>query len=383
MLGSLSAFGPFVTDMYVPSLPSMEGYFSTSTSMVQLGLTSSMLGLALGQLFFGPLSDKYGRRKPLLASMLLFAVASIAIIFSPTIEIFIILRFVQGLGGSGGIVISRSVATDSFQGKELLKMLAIIGAINGIAPIAAPVIGGALVDAVGWRGIFTVLLGVGLIILACCCFFRESLAEENRKTESLAKTFGLFGKVCRNGEFMCYVLQQATAQAILFGNIASSPFIVQEHYGYSALVYSVAFAVNGLYVGIGAGASAKFRPVTSVKISCAGMLSLSVLIAAILIFDWGFWAYEIVLNLLLFFMGLTFTASTTMALEKERAEAGTASAVLGALCFISGGLVSPLVGLGNIMVSTGVVFIAGALLSTTSAILAQHFAKTHQQTETA
>jgi len=150
LLGSLTAFGPLVTDMYLPSLPSMADYFGTQASMVQLGLTSSMIGLALGQLFFGPLSDWYGRRPPLLVAMSLFIVSTVCCIFSATIEGFIFFRLIQGIAGAGGIVVSRSIATDRFTGKELAKAMAIIGAINGIAPVASPVLGGFLTDSIGW-----------------------------------------------------------------------------------------------------------------------------------------------------------------------------------------------------------------------------------------
>ena len=140
-LGMLTAFGPFVTDMYLPTLPSMADYFSTSASMVQLGLTASMIGLAIGQLVFGPLSDRYGRKKPLVTAMVLFLVATIGCIRCTDISQFIILRLVQGMAGAGGIVIVRSVASDMYTGRELAMMLAVIGAINGVAPVTAPVIG--------------------------------------------------------------------------------------------------------------------------------------------------------------------------------------------------------------------------------------------------
>ncbi len=140
-LGILSAFGPLVTDMYLPTLPSMAEVFNTTPSLVQMGLAASMIGLAVGQIFFGPLSDKFGRRAILLSAMVLFAVSTVASIYSPTIEFFNICRFLQGLGGSGGLVLSRSVATDCYSGRELAKTLAIIGAVNGIAPVTAPVIG--------------------------------------------------------------------------------------------------------------------------------------------------------------------------------------------------------------------------------------------------
>lgn len=174
LLGMLSAFGPFVTDMYLPSLPAMADYFSASLPMVQMGLTTSMIGLALGQIFFGPLSDKYGRRPLLLVSMLLFIVSTLFCLFAPDIYSFVTLRLIQGIAGAGGIVISRSVATDKFSGKELAKMLAVIGAINGVAPVAAPVIGGLLTGSVGWQGIFMILLFIGILLGIGCIRFKES-----------------------------------------------------------------------------------------------------------------------------------------------------------------------------------------------------------------
>ena len=138
LLGLLTAFGPFVTDMYLPTLPAMTDFFRTSSSMVQMGLTTSMIGLAAGQLLFGPLSDKYGRRTPLLTAMWLFIGSTLLCIFASDIRQFIAARFLQGIAGSGGIVISRSVATDRFGGRDLARMLALIGAVNGVAPVVAP-----------------------------------------------------------------------------------------------------------------------------------------------------------------------------------------------------------------------------------------------------
>ena len=164
LLGMLTAFGPFVTDMYLPSLPSMREYFKTTPSLVQLGLTASMIGLAAGEIFFGSLSDKYGRRSPMLAAMYLFIISTIGCIFALTIEIFVILRLLQGITGAGGIVISRSVATDMFTGKELA---------NGVAPVAAPIIGGGLTEGIDRKGIFWVLLALGIILLLGCRLIRQ------------------------------------------------------------------------------------------------------------------------------------------------------------------------------------------------------------------
>lgn len=370
-LGMLTAFGPFVTDMYLPSLPSMTFYFNASTSLVQLGLTFSMLGLAAGQIVFGPLSDKFGRRKPLLASMILFLVSTLACIFAPTIEIFIALRLLQGIAAAGGIVISRSVATDKFKGANLAKALAIIGAINGVAPVAAPVIGGAVLKVTGWQGIFGVLCAVGVLLTAACIHFNESLSRAKRSKEKLTHTFSLFKIVLQKRKYMLYVLQLAFSQAILFGYIAASPFIIQQHYGFSPLAFSLFFAANAAAMIAGAGMSVKFkRQENCILTSCAGMLVCSVLVLAALASDASIIVFESVLFVLLFSIGLTFTSATTLAMASAREQAGTASALLGASGFLFGSLVSPLVGMGNILISTGITFVISAIASTVCGVLA-------------
>lgn len=371
-LGLLSAFGPFVTDMYLPSLPAMTQYFGTSVSMVQLGLTFSMLGLAAGQLIFGPLSDKYGRRMPLLASMVLFLLSTLGCIFSPNIELFVLLRFVQGAAGAGGIVISRSVATDKFKGANLAKALAVVGAINGVAPVTAPVVGGAILKVTSWRGVFAVLFVLALALLACCVHFNESLSRVKRSKESLWHTLSLFKQVVKNRKFMLYMMQLAFAQGILFGYIAASPFIIQQYYGFTPFAFSLFFAVNAVAMASGATMSVKFkRQEDCVLTSCAGMLVCSVALLGVLLAGANVWIFESLLFVMLFMMGLSFTSSTSLAMSAVRSQAGTGSALLGACCFLFGSLVSPLVGLGNILVSTGITFVFCALCSGACALLAR------------
>lgn len=373
LLGLLTAFGPFVTDMYLPSLPAMVSYFGTTSSMVQLGLTTSFMGLAVGQIFFGPLSDKYGRQPLLLVAMGLFIVSTVICIFAPTIHIFVLFRFVQGIAGAGGIVISRSIATDKFEGKELVKILAIVGAINGVAPVMAPVLGGTLTESVGWQGIFFVLLVIGVVLTAGCVYFKESLPVASRSKAGLINLFYSFKRVTQNRRYLFYVLQLGFAQGILFSNIASSSFIVQEHYGYSPLAFSICFGVNAIAIGIAAALSVKFRkPEDSTLTGCVGMVALSICELVALYLGCDFWVYESLLFVLLFMMGLTFTSTTVLAMDTERKNSGTASAFLGAVCFLFGGLVSPLVGLGNILVSTGILFVICAVCSLLCAIKAKN-----------
>lgn len=364
LLGMLTAFGPFVTDMYLPSLPAMGEYFNTTSSMVQLGLTTSMIGLAVGQLFFGPLSDRYGRRLPLLVAMWLFIGSTLCCLFSQSIGQFVAFRLVQGIAGAGGIVISRSIATDKYSGHELAKMLAVIGAINGIAPVAAPIVGGVFTESIGWQGIFCILLVLGIILLLSSYRFHESLPREQRITSGWGKTFRSFGTVLKDRSYVCYVLQMGFAQGVLFAYIASSPFIVQQHYGFSPLAFSLCFAINAVAIGVAAALSVKFkRPAGSTLTGCTGMLVVSVIECIALMSGCSFWIYEGLLLVLLGMMGLTFTSTTALAMECQRHNAGTASALLGATGFAFGGIVSPLVGLGNILTSTGITFVVCACCS--------------------
>lgn len=376
LLGLLTAFGPFVTDMYLPTLPAMAAYFGTSSSMVQMGFTASMVGLAAGQLLFGPLSDKYGRRAPLLTAMWLFVGSTVLCIFAADIGQFIFMRFVQGIAGSGGIVISRSVATDKFAGPELGRMLAVIGAINGIAPVAAPIAGGTLTDVIGWQGIFAILLGLGVLLLLGSYRFRETLPATAPSTVGWKDLFRGFGTALRNRRYLCYILQLGFAQGVLFANIASSPFIIQQHYGFTPFQFSICFAINAVAIGIAAALSVKFRsPEAGTLTGCTGMVLFAVAEAAALATGCNFWVYEALMFVLLFFMGLTFTTSTVLAMDVARENAGTASALLGAVCFAFGGIVSPLVGLGNTLVSTGVVFVVCAVCSWYCIHLAMRFTR--------
>ena len=183
-LGMLTAFGPFVTDFYLPALPEMTEFFHTSPALASMSLTTGMIGLAAGQVFIGPLTDKYGRKRILVASMFIFAIASVLCIISPNIYVFNLMRIFQGIAGAGGIVISKSMATDMFSGKELANFMALLGSINGIAPVCAPVIGGVMAGITTWQGVFCLLLAIGLILMVCSWFMPETLPSEKRINKS-------------------------------------------------------------------------------------------------------------------------------------------------------------------------------------------------------
>ena len=364
MLAALTAFAPFVTDMYLPALPSMTESFNASTSQVQLGLTTSMLGLAIGQLIIGPLSDKYGRKVPLIATLVLFAISSALCIFSSSITMFVALRLIQGLGASGGVVLARSIATDLCSGKALASVMAIIGAISGIAPVISPLLGGWVLTFSTWHMVFAILLGIGIILLAASFRLPESYPAEKRQPLSILQSFGQIRELIKNRIFITITVMQAAAMFAFFGQISASPFIFQTHYGFSELQYSFFFGTNALAIGIFAFLSTKFKtPQNSLFTGTIILLISAICVSTALYLNAFPWLFECCLFAMMGSFGLILAPSTAIAMNAARKQAGLASAVLGAAGFLSGGIASPIVGLGNLQITTGIVFITSALLT--------------------
>ena len=357
-LGFLTAFGPFVTDMYLPALPSMTHWFGTSVSMIQLSLTACMVGLALGQLVFGPMSDRYGRRSVLLWTLSFFIVSTALCLFSSGINQFIVCRLAQGVAAAGSIVIARSIATDLFKGRELARILGIVGSINGIAPVMAPVVGGAMTDSIGWQGIFIILALIGCLLLLSCFHFKESLPRERRVQSQFTHVLSYFKPLFVNRTYMGYMSQLGFAQAALFVNIASAPFIMQVHYGFTPFQFSLYFGLNALAIVISAALAARFKRIENGAMYGAyGLMFFSIGEMIALFSGCSFWLYECFILGILFSLGLCFTSATTLAMDSGRQYSGSASALLGAVSFAFGGLVSPLVGLGDQLRTTGILFV--------------------------
>lgn len=350
LLGLLNAFGPFVIDMYLPSMPEMTHVFNCSASIIQLGLTFSMVGLAVGQLIFGPLSDKYGRKPILLITLLLFVAASVVCCYSGDVMVFTLARFFQGFGGAGGVVLSRSIAADKYSGQELAKTIAIISIINNIAPIAAPVAGGAIAFAWGWRAVFITLLCLGVVLFIMSVPFEESLSSRDRYAGSVVDSLKNYKEALKIPGVLRYSIIYATSMAALFAYISATPFIVQTVFGFTELQFSIVFAVNAICLGFGAGISVNL-PTTNSAIrlgTVLGVLAASVLVICAFMFRNLFLAYEIPTAIMMFSLGLVLTSTTTVAMDKGRKYAGVTSAMLGGMGFIIGGVISPLVSIGNV-----------------------------------
>lgn len=359
VVGIVSAFGPFVTDFYLPALPVLAGYFDTTASLVQLTLTFSMVGLAIGQLVIGPLSDKYGRKTPLIISLVLFCISTTGCLYAPNIYVFIFFRLLQGVSGAGGVVISKAIATDLYEGKELTRFFSMLSSVQGIAPVCAPVLGGVLLEMTDWKGIFWILVWIGIMLIVALVFFKESLNEEQRQHGGTFSTFRHYIPVLRNIQFMRYVLVQAFAMGVMFTYIAASPFIFQEHFRMSPLAYSLCFGVNAVAIMLGSLTVSLFPDATcALRIGTRGFGIMSLFVAATLIFATSVWWVEVSLFVFMLFLGVILPSSTTLALDLERKNSGNASALLGFLMFLFGGILSPLTGLGNMLYTTGIIIVA-------------------------
>jgi len=369
-LAGLSAFGSFVNDMYLPSLPSMCKFFSCSVSTVQLGLTMGMIDLGLGEIILGPVSDKYGRKPVLLATLFIFIGAAVASIFSPTIHVFLGWRLAQGIGASGGYFLARTIPADLYAGRTLAKTMAIIGAINGIAPASAPVLGGFISTSFTWKGVFWTLAGFALLLFLFAFRLRESLPAARRDKGSLLKAFSSYGTLARNRSFMTHVLLKGTALGFLFAYISSAPFIIQTHYHYSQVTFGCIMGANAVFVAVGSMVALKFKVLKKAALwGGIGMMTAVAVEAAMLMWVDTFWAYELPFPFALFCLGMLFTVSNTLAMQEGRANAGVASAMIGLGGYLFGAVVSPLVGLGDIMRSTAIAFIALGVLVLVTSIL--------------
>ena len=351
----LSAFGSFVNDMYIPTLPEMVEFFHTSVSTVQLGLTFGMIGLGFGEMILGPLSDLWGRKPILLAALVIFAIGAFCSIWSKSIHEFIWWRLVQGVGASGGYFLARTIPADMYHGKALAKVMALVGAINGFAPASAPVIGGFVSKDVGWKGIFWILFAFSLLLLILSFAFKESLPKSRRVQGKFSLAFKNYIYLLKNKHFVVHILLKGSALGMLFAYISAAPFIIQTHYHYNQLQFGLFMGFNALFVASGAMIALKFKPLKNGAVFAGRLLFLITIGQAICLYlvD-NVWIYEAWNVAMIFCMGMMFTVANTLAMNEGRDFAGDASALVGFVGYVFGAIASPLVGLGNILHSTAI-----------------------------
>lgn len=352
ILGGLSAFGPLSMDMYLPGLPTLTKNLGASASTGQLTLTGCMLGIAAGQLFTGPLSDTLGRRRPLLAGLLGYILASLACAVAPSIWTLILLRFLQGTLGGVGVVIARAIVRDLFTGTEAARIYALLMAVMGVAPVFAPLVGGQALAITSWRGIFVVLAAIGIpLLLATMRWLPETLPPERRHGGGLGATVRTFGRLLRDRTFMAPATSFALACAVLFAYIAGSSFVLEDVYGISPQLFSLVFAVNsaGLVAmsQLGGRLVARFGAATLLRCALGGVAVGSAAVLILTLAHAGLIPLLVALFVIVSFDGMVFPNATAVSLAHQQGALGSASALLGTGQFGTGALIAPLVGVAG------------------------------------
>ena len=352
LLAAIAAIGPLATDMYLPAFPEISQNLNVSASYIQLTLTTWLIGLAFGQIIVGPLSDIFGRKKPLLIGLVIFLLAALTCAFITNIYIFIFIRLLGGFAGAAALVVSRAIASDIYSGTILTKFFATVMVIQGLAPIFAPVIGGQLLVFFTWRSVFIVLTIIGIIITLLAIFcYNESLSAENRIKAQFTAVIKIFVSLCRDKYFIGICAIQFFIFSALFAYISGMPFILQNIYGFSPQQFSFVFAIVGIGMAIaGQITNSLAGKVKEYKLLYAGLLQGLFFGALFLIGIIQSWNIYILIALLLFTQtALPNIAATTFSLAMHgRSEmAGSVSALLGFFSTISGGLIAPIVGIGG------------------------------------
>ncbi|MDA8491397.1 multidrug effflux MFS transporter [Kluyvera sp. Awk 3] len=348
VLGLLSAIGPLCTDFYLPALPEITEQLSATGTQTQLSLTAALIGLGLGQMFFGPLSDRIGRRKPLALSLLLFIFSSAMCAVTQDIHLLIGWRFLQGFAGAGGSVLSRSIARDRYQGTLLTQFFALLMTVNGIAPVLSPVLGGYIITAFDWRILFWTMAGIGVVLLVLSLtVLHETLPAKSASTAQHPKGT----PVLKNRRFMRYCLIQAFMMAGLFSYIGTSSFVIQSEYGMSPMQFSLLFGLNGIGLIIAALIFSKLARRVAAETLLRRGLVLAVLCAAVtLLFAWSQLPVLALVGLFFtvsFMSGISTVSGAEAMSAVSSAQSGTASALMGTLMFVCGGIAAPLAGLGG------------------------------------
>jgi len=353
VLGALSAMGPISIDLYLPGLPELANDLRTSASAAQLTLTACLAGLAIGQLLAGPLSDRLGRRRPLLVGLAGFCAASFACALAPDIASLTVLRLAQGFAGAGAIVISRAVVRDLRSGAAAARLFSVLMLVTGLAPTLAPILGGQLLRVTSWRGLFVALGVVGLGLFAGTALaLPETLPPERRHAGEWRAIGRTFRELARSRAFCGYALVVSFSFAEMFAYIAGSPFVLQEIYGVSAQLYGGIFALNAL--GIVACAQlngllvGRVEPRTLLRAgivaeAVAGVALLAVVVAGGI----GLAGILPCLFVSVSSIGLVFPNASALALTPYPDVAGSASALLGVLNFVVGAAVAPIVGVAG------------------------------------
>jgi DHA1 family bicyclomycin/chloramphenicol resistance-like MFS transporter len=353
LLGSVVAIGPLSIDTYLPAFPSMSRSLDASASSVQLTLTACLAGIGIGQLVAGSLSDRLGRRRPILVGLFAYVIASLLCAAAPDVLTLTALRFVQGFSAAAGLVIAQAVVRDMHSGAAAVRLFSSLMLIIGVAPILAPVLGGQLLELSSWRGIFVALAAIGAAVaIAVLVGLPETLPPERRDRRGLRQTFRTLGGLLRMRDFMGYAIASSLSFATVFAYVSGSSFVLQDIYGLSPTVYSVVFGLNGIGLILASQVNARLvGRVESVVLLRRALLTSALaalaLLAVVSIDGLGAWSVMVPLFVLVSAFAFVLPNATALALADHPEVAGVASALLGVIQFASGAVVAPLVGIAG------------------------------------
>jgi DHA1 family bicyclomycin/chloramphenicol resistance-like MFS transporter len=350
VLGALIALGPLTIDMYLPAFPRIGDDLRAGDSAVQLTLTGMLLGLAAGQLVIGPLSDAWGRRRPLIAGLCTHAVASMLCAVSPTIAVLATVRVVQGFAGAAISVVAMAIVRDLFDGIAVARIMSRLMLVIGLAPILAPSLGGLVLGFTSWRGIFVVLACAAvLLVLVAVFLLRETLPDSRRRPATLRASLSSYRSLLGDRVFMALTFVGGSMMAAIFAYVSGASFVLQDGFGLDARTFALVFGLNS----VGLTVTAQLNPVLlrwfTVRQVLSGAIVLAMAAAAALLLvgltgAGGLVAVLVPMGLLVSTAGLALPNTPALALTRHGEAAGTAAAVLGCVQFGIGAVVAPLVG---------------------------------------
>ncbi|PAZ10314.1 Bcr/CflA family drug resistance efflux transporter [Streptomyces sp. SA15] len=374
ILGGLTATPPLAVDMYLPALPEVTKSLSAPAATVQLTLMACLVGMALGQLVVGPMSDRWGRRRPLLIGLAVYIVATALCALAPNVQLLIAFRLAQGLAGASAIVIARAVVRDLYDGMAMARFFSTLMLISGVAPIVAPLIGGQILRITNWRGVFVVLTVLGVLLAAVVWVkLPETLAPAERHSGGVGEALGAMRGLLADGAFSGYMLTGGFAFAALFAYISASPFVIQEIYGASPQTFSLLFGLNSVGLVLVGQINGKVLVgrVSLDRVLAVGLTIVTTAATALLLMSLGVFGevglapVAAALFVLMSAMGITLPNTQALALMRTKRAAGSASALLGTSSFLVGAIATPLVGVAgeHTAVPMAVVQLAAALVA--------------------
>lgn len=376
LLSALTAVGPFTFDTYLAAFPEIAADLGATPAAVQLTLTASLAGLAAGQLLIGSLSDAFGRRRPLIVALAVYAATSAAMLLVQTIEVFTALRVVQGFSAAAGMVLSMAMVRDRFSGDAVSKAMARLMLVVGVAPVLAPTIGAQLLRLGSWRLIFAFLAGIGVTLLVLALVaLRETLPVERRRTGGTVAALRSYRELLSDRAFLGLALLSAFYLSAMFTYVSSSTFVFQDGYGLTAQQFGWVFAGGAVSITAGtqiAGALVgRFRPQQILAGGMASGVVVSLVLVIVAVAGAPFWPLTLLMMLTLGTAGLVMPSAPAIALEANPHRAGSAAALLGALQFGLGAVIAPLTGIGGppsalvmAVFMCGTILVSAALLLT-------------------